>query len=727
MMKKNVRRIPNRRVTQNAKIFGGVLLGAMILVTLGLGVRLFIIASGSVDGHDLNDATRQAFMAKQIVPANRGRIFDATGNVLAENTTVYDMYAVLDKKVLRTKDPKTGKYVAGSGHVEDPELTAEKLSQVIDMSKSEILKRLKKKAYQVEFISTKGQASKNLSIAQYEKIKAMNLPGINFTPHAARSYPEESTASHLIGMTKSDQDTQTGQMVQSGLMGIEAAENSVLTGKNGIKQYDGQKENTKGSQTVQNGNDVYLTLDNDLQNTLETRMDELFASTKAESAVGVLMEAKTGRIVAATQRPNFNPNDKNDSPKLWTNLLDQGPFEPGSTMKGITLAAAIDTGKWQPNDTYQSGTLLIDGKKVVDAFGQNQGVLTYREGFWRSSNVAFAKVEQKLGATTWRQYLEKFRFLQSTHSGLNNEADGNISFDYPIDQANTAYGQGISVTPLQMLQAYSAIANNGKEIKPYFVDKVVNPATGAVVDQGKTVEVARPIKASTAEQVRKYMIDVVNQKTGTAKEFDLRKYGYQIAAKTGTAQISQGGQYLQGLNNAIHSVMVLAPEKNPKYIFYLVVKQPKIFPDPTIQVTMNKVFQPLMLQALNSSDSAVKSKTTKQTVPNVVGQSIQDATDTMTQAGFRTAVVGSTGNITAQSLLPEQKSLTNQLVILKAKGNTHLPDMTGWSLTDAQAFADAAGFKLSWTGSGYVTSQSIAKDQLVVNTSQVAITLKEKQ
>ncbi len=286
MMKKNVRRIPNRRVTQNAKIFGGVLLGAMILVTLGLGIRLFIIASGSVDGHNLNDATRQAFMAKQIVPANRGRIFDASGNVLAENTTVYDMYAVLDKKVLRTKDPKTGKYVAGSGHVEDKALTAEKLSQVIDMSKSEILKRLEKKAYQVEFISTKGQASKNLSIAQYEKIKAMNLPGINFTPHAARSYPEDSTASHLIGMTKSNQDTQTGQMVQSGLMGIEAAENSTLAGKNGIKQYDGQKENTKGSQTVQNGNDVYLTLDNNLQNTLETRLDDLFATTKAESAVG---------------------------------------------------------------------------------------------------------------------------------------------------------------------------------------------------------------------------------------------------------------------------------------------------------------------------------------------------------------------------------------------------------------------------------------------------------
>jgi len=223
------------------------------------------------------------------------------------------------------------------------------------------------------------------------------------------------------------------------------------------------------------------------------------------------------------------------------------------------------------------------------------------------------------------------------------------------------------------------------------------------------------------------MIDVVNQETGTAKEFDLRPFGYQIAAKTGTAQVSEKGQYLQGLNNAIHSVIVLAPEKNPKYIFYMAVKQPKVFPDPTIQTTMNKVFQPLMLQALNNSDSAVKSKTTKQTVPNVVGKSIKDATQVLAKAGFRTAVIGSTGKISSQSLLPDQKSLTNQLIIIKAKGNTHLPDMTGWSLTDAQSVAKEVGFKLTWSGSGFISGQTVAKDQLVVKNTPVGITLKEKK
>lgn len=726
-MKNEVRRMPNKKVTKNAKIFGGVLLGTIVLVTLGLGIRLFVIARGSIDGHNLNAATRQAFMANQIVPANRGKIFDMNGQVLAENTTVYDMYAVLDKNVRRVKDSETGKYVNGSGHVIDNELTAEKLSKVINMHKKEILDRLEKKAYQVEFISKKVQASKNLSIDQYKKIQALNLPGINFTSHPARIYPDGNIASHLVGAMKTHENEQTGQLVQSGLMGIEKSENDFLTGKNGVKKFDGQVENARDSKTVENGNDVYLTLDTSLQNTLETRMDDLFKTTKAKAAVGVLMEAKTGRVVAATQRPNYNPNDKPINPELWTNLLNQGAFEPGSTMKAITLSAAIDTGEWRPNDTYQSGTLLIDGKKVVDAFGQGQGMLSYREGFWRSSNVAFAKTEQKLGETVWRKYLEKFHFLQPTKAGLDDEEAGSISYDYPIDQANTAYGQGISVTPLQMIQAFSAIANNGQEIKPYFIDKVVNPATGEIVKQGKTENVARPIKASTAKQVRKYMIDVVNQETGTAREFDLSKFGYQIAAKTGTAQVSEKGQYLQGLNNAIHSVMVLAPEKNPKYIFYMALKQPQVFPDASIQETMNKVFQPLMLQALNNSDSAVKSKTTKQTVPNVIGQSVQEATQTLNKAGFRSALVGSTGKVTAQSLLPEQKSLTNQLVIINTKGNTHLPDMTGWSLTDAQTYAHEAGFKLVWSGSGFVVGQDVGKNQLVIKTNQVAIKLKEKK
>ncbi|WP_349515838.1 penicillin-binding protein [Leuconostoc suionicum] len=712
-MKNKVRRIPQKKITKNAKTFGVLLLVATTIVILGLGVRLFIIAGNkSVDGHNLTKATREAFMGKQNIIASRGKIFDSDGQVLAENTTVYNMYAILNKNQKDTD----GKPL----YVTDKAKVARELSKVINLKEKEIYKRLSSKQFQVEF----GTAGKNLTIAQHNKIEKMKLSGISFTSHQARTYPNDQMASHLIGNVNMVESS-SGQSTISGIMGIEASENKLLSGKNGIKSYQGQK--TDSSKSVKNGDDVYLTLDSSLQTTLETRMDTFVKATKPASAVAVLMEAKTGRIVAATQRPNFNPNDKSATPTLWSNLLDQGAFEPGSTMKGITLAAAIDTGKWQPNATFQSGTYLIDGKEVTDSFGNDQGQMTYREGFWRSSNVAFAKTEQKIGSKTWKNYLEKFKFLQSTQSGLNGEEAGSISFSYAIDQANTAFGQAIRVTPLQMIQAYSAIANNGKEIRPYFIDKIVNPSTGEIVKQGKTKTVGHPIKASTAKQVRKYMIDVVNKSDGTAKEFDLSDYGYQIAAKTGTAQISENGQYSQTYKDAIHSVMVLAPEKNPKYIFYMAVKQPSKLPDGDIQPTMSKLFKPLMLQALNDSDSAVKSKTTKQTVPSVVGQSISSAKSTMTKAGFRVAVVGSKGKITNQSLLANQKSLTNQLVILTAKGNTYMPNMIGWSLVDAQTFANKIGFKLTWKGSGFISSQSIAENQLIVKSSVVSIALKEKE
>ncbi|GMA70445.1 penicillin-binding protein 2B [Leuconostoc litchii] len=689
------------------------MLSATTVVILGLGVRLFIIAGNkSVDGHNLTKATREAFMGKQNVIASRGKIFDSDGQVLAENTTVYNMYAILNKNQKDTN----GKPL----YVTDKSKVARQLSKVINLKEKEIYKRLSSKHFQVEF----GTAGKNLTIAQHNKIEKMKLTGISFTSHQARTYPNDQMASHLIGNVNMTEKS-NGQSTITGTMGIEAAANTLLSGKNGIKSYIGQKADS--SQSVKNGDNVYLTLDSSLQTTLETRMDTFVKSTKPARAVAVLMEAKTGRIVAATQRPNFNPNNKATSPTVWSNLLDQGAFEPGSTMKGITMAAAIDTGKWQPNATFQSGTYLIDGKQVTDSFGNDQGVMTYREGFWRSSNVAFAKTEQKIGSQTWRNYLEKFKFLQSTQSGLNGEESGSFSFSYGIDQANTAFGQAIRVTPLQMIQAYSAIANNGKEIRPYFIDKVVDSATGEIVKQGKTKTVAHPIKASTAKQVRKYMIDVVNKSDGTAKEFDLRDYGYQIAAKTGTAQISKNGQYSQTYKDAIHSVMVLAPEKNPKYIFYMAVQQPSQLPDGDIQPTMSKLFKPLMLQALNDSDSAVKSKTTKQTVPNVVGKSVADAKSIMTKAGFRVALVGSKGKVNSQSLQANQKSLTNQLVILTAKGNTYMPNMIGWSLVDAQSFARQVGFKLTWDGSGYITQQSVGENQLIVKSSVISIALKEKE
>lgn len=417
-------------ITKNAKVFGVLLLIVTIIVVIGLAIRFFQIAgTKQVDGHNLTSATRAAFIQNQQDPATRGKIFDTNGKVLADNTTTYNLYAVLDKTQKQGNKPL---------YVVDKEETAEKLSRIINMKRSKIYKILSQKNLkQVEF----GTAGKNLSIAVHKKIEDLKLSGISFTAQPARTYPNGRMASHLIGSVQSKENATTGQTKLSGLMGIEAAENSLLSGKDGIKSYAGTTADGQASEAAKNGDNVYLTLNSDLQNTLETKMDKLFSDTKPSGIVAVLAEAKTGRVLAASQRPNFDPNTKKGLQDEWQNLLTQGAFEPGSTMKGITLASAIETGNWQPNATFQSGTMLVDGKQIND-FNKEMGVISYREGFWRSSNIAFAKTQQKMGANTWYKYLKKFKFLQSTNSGLLGEEKGSIAFNYPLEQANTAFGQG---------------------------------------------------------------------------------------------------------------------------------------------------------------------------------------------------------------------------------------------------------------------------------------------
>ena len=228
-MKNKVRRIPHKKITKNAKTFGVLLLIATTIVILGLGVRLFIIAGNkSVDGHNLTKATREAFMGKQNIIASRGKIFDSDGQVLAENTTVYNMYAILNKNQKDTD----GKPL----YVTDKAKVARELSKVINLKEKEIYKRLSSKQFQVEF----GTAGKNLTIAQHNKIEKMKLSGISFTSHQARTYPNDQMASHLIGNVNMVEGS-SGQSTISGIMGIEASENKLLSGKNGIKSYQGQK------------------------------------------------------------------------------------------------------------------------------------------------------------------------------------------------------------------------------------------------------------------------------------------------------------------------------------------------------------------------------------------------------------------------------------------------------------------------------------------------------
>lgn len=682
------------------------LIGIILIAAIGILIcRFFIISTTKhVDGHNLNQASRDQFFKTSLTQGPRGKIYDKSGKVLADNSTTYDLYAVLDKNQKIGDKPL---------YVKDKQTTAAKLSQVIDLSAEEILAKLNTDAFQVEF----GNPGKQLSIAQRDQIAKMNLPGINFTESASRIYPYGVFASHIIGLAQQKEEKQSDETKLTGLMGIERAQNKLLSGKEGFTQLtnsaEGYTQDVNSTGTApQSGDDVYLTLDASLQQQLENQMTELYDSTEADSAFGVLMDAKTGQVLAGTQRPTFDGTTRENIDQLWQNLLTESAFEPGSTMKAITLAAAIDTDNWHPNQTFQSGRLEIDGA-VINDYENDMGEITFREGFARSSNVAFAKVEQTLGKNTWRKYIEGFGFLKPVGFGLPNEAAGSIQWERRLEQVNTAFGQAIDVTPVQMLQAYSAFANDGKMVKPHIVDKIVNRDSKEIVKEEKTTVTGQPIQASTAKKVLSAMEDVVNMENGTAKAYSLKDEGYRIAAKTGTAQIAAEDGYTNDLKQAVHSVVVMAPADDPQFIFYVAVNSPQEFPDGTIDLSINKVVKPILLEALNNSKSAVKSDQNLIEIPDFTDQSIDQAEQFAEDAGLQLVVIGDQDRkITNQNLNPQSKVITNQKLIVitdtKDKNQLLIPDLTDWSLSQVNDLAELVGGKVKFSGSGYVTSQQPA-------------------
>ncbi|ABJ57045.1 penicillin-binding protein [Oenococcus oeni] len=711
-MEKKKRKTSKTSPINRSKRAGMMIFFTISVILLALAIHfIYVSATRTVKGRKLSESELKHFVSNQTVQAKRGGIFDSTGQVLAENTTTYNLYAIVDKSY-----KSNGKAL----YVVNKKKTAKFLAKVIDMKESDILKRLnaKKGTFQVEF----GSAGQNLSISQHDKIVAAKLPGLKFTTNASRLYPNGVFASQIVGLTSTKSNSK-----MTGIMGIEESMNKYLAGKSGVKTVQetatGVPLTSSTNKKVKDGDDVYLTLNYNLQYQLESLMSHVYKVTKPKAMTAMLVNAKTGAILAATQRPTFNASTKKGLSNMWDNLLVQDPIEPGSTMKVFTLSAAIDTGHWNPTATFKSGELSIGSQKVYDA-EDNMGVLTYREGFARSSNVAFAKTEISMGPTIWRKYINKFRFLKATKTMLPNESAGSIVFNEPIEQADTAFGQGIDVTPMQIVQALTAVANNGREIRPYLVSKVVNPDTNKVVYKNKKKFLSRTMKKSTAEQVRKDMIDVVNLSDGTAKTYSLAKEGYQIAAKTGTAQIAINGKYTDNYDESTHSVEVLVPAKHPKFIFYMYLREPEKFIGGLADTTINTVFHPLILSALNAAKANSNVKVKNATVPDLQGKIASGVESTLKNAGLNPIIIGDRSKkITSQSISADTKIVSGQKIFVKTSGDVIMPNMNGWSISDVSTFASLTGIKLSYSGAGKVISQSISAKSTIKKGENLGVKL----
>ncbi|WP_456093934.1 penicillin-binding protein [Paenisporosarcina antarctica] len=678
---------------------------------------IFIQVTGEADGQALAAKAAAKYEREQIINASRGKIVDRNNEVIAEDTLSYRLVAVISPKATtNAKKPK---------HVNDVDKTADVLAKYLPISKEKLVERLSKEGpYQVEF----GSSGRDISHKVMTEISEQNLPGIVFVRDLKRFYPNGIFASHLIGFAVKEEQEDLS-FKTNGKMGIESIYNKQLTGKNGKVQYDSDlwgyllPNSEKMVTPAQDGYNIHVTLDKKVQNFLEDAMSRVEEEYQPEKMLAIVADPKTGEILGMSQRPSFDPETREGLTTNWLNESIENTIEPGSTMKAFTVAAAIEEGKWEPNAWYKSGQYKMYDRIIRDHNRVGWGSITYLEGFQRSSNVAMAYLLERLGGETFVEYVKKFGFGEQTGIDLPNEASGKIIEDNPISRLTTTYGQGSTVTPMQIIQATTAIANDGIMMQPYVIDKVVNPLTKEVVSNHKAIEAGKPISAATAKQVRELLASTVTSENGTAKRFELSDYS--VAGKTGTAQQPDGkGNYLSGTNSYLYSFIGMAPAEDPQLVVYIAVSKPKLEVNEVGSMPVSEIFRSVTensLKYMNIKPEEVKSIPTV-TVPEVKGKDVTVAQNQMVEQKINPVLIGETGKVKEQFPASGTETLPGSLVMLKTNGPITIPDFTNWSKRHVLVYQVLSGLNIEVIGDGYVVSQSVTKG--TVSKEQTPIVIK---
>ncbi len=511
------------------------------LVFILILIKVFYIEV--IEYKKLNKLANDLWSRNLTVMADRGRILDRNGKVIVDNITTVGLYLVPNQ-------------------INNKEEVAKNLSQILNVSYDEMYKHVSKKT-SVERVHPEGR---NLDYEIANKIKNLNYDGVYLLKESKRNYPYKDTLSHIVGFTGID---------NQGLSGLELKYDKLLTGINGnIKYYsDGKGKRLDLSEIYESpikGNDLYLTIDLDVQLALENELKNAFNKYKAEGAIGIVMKAKTGEIIAMSSLPSFDvENYKNYSEEVINrNLAIWSNFEPGSTFKIVTLAAAINENvvnifEDKYNDT---GSIKVATSTLHCWKRKGHGLQTYVQVVENSCNPGFVTLGQKLGKEKLFKYIKELGFGKKTGIDLNGEATGilfNLDKVGPVELATTAFGQGISVTAIQQVTAVSAIINNGNLYTPYIVSKIGDKTFEPKLKKEGI------ITKETSELVRYALESVVANGSGRNAFIE----NYRIGGKTGTAQkVGENKTYMSG--NYVLSFIGFLSSNNPEYVVYIALDHP---------------------------------------------------------------------------------------------------------------------------------------------------------
>lgn len=702
--------------------------GAAVLILIfatlffTLTARFFYIqATGKAEGQALAAIAQKKHTRQTVIEGKRGSIYDRTGEAIAHDTGAYTVVAILDPS--QTKNPKKPLHVA------NPSKTAKKLAPLLNMEESKLEELMSKKGrIQVEL----GPGGRDISNTTKRKIEELDLPGITFIQDSKRFYPNGVFASHIIGYAQKNDEGKT-----IGKMGIEKLFNKELTETDGYMKYQSARNGLKLPDPKESivppkdGDDVYLTIDKTIQTFLEDAMNRAVKEYDPKKVIGIVANPKTGEILAMSNRPSFNPNVRNIN--NFVNDAIGYRFEPGSTMKIFTLAAAIEEGVYNGNEYYKSGAYKVGTDRIRDHNKTGWGTITFNEGIQRSSNVAVAILaNEKLGSDRLLQYLNRFGFNRPTGIDIPGETTSNILYEWPVEKVTTSFGQGSAVTPIQQVQAATAIANKGKMMKPYVIKKVVDSTTNEVKIEKKPEVAGEPISSETADKVLDILETVVTSPNGTGKPYDIE--GYQVAGKTGTAQIPnpKGGGYLSGHGNNTFSFLGMAPKDNPSLIVYVAVQQPKLTMQETGSAPVSLIFNSVMknsLQYLNIQPEEEKPPVVKKTkygveMESYAGKSTESAAASLKEKGFVPVIVGKGDKVEAQSPAAGERVMKGERVFLKTNGEAAIPSLTNWSYRDVLRLSEFLSLEPSALGTGYVVKQNIAPGSTIKKGDYLIVELK---
>ncbi|NMM61423.1 stage V sporulation protein D [Clostridium sp. P21] len=650
------------------------------------------------------------------IEAKRGRILDRGGHELAVSANVYRID--LDMNTLRDtmKEKNLSK-----------EDVANRLSSALSMDKNKITKVLNKTlpgGLPLGSATLKRRVEKT----EADNVRSLNLRGILVSADTKRYYPNNNFLSHVMGHTNSD---------GNGLTGVELYYNKELSGMPGMRIAETDKKSKEFTNTISeytkpiDGEDVVLTIDETIQHFCEKAADQALSDNKAKAVTIMAMNPKNGEILAMVNKPDYNPNspwikDKSydELQKLWRNRAVNDAFEPGSIFKVITATAALEEGAVKESDKFSCSGSITIGKKVIHCWKRGgHGEQVFTDILKNSCNVGFAQLGKMIGKENLNKYIKKFGFGQKTGIDLPGEAKGIVKKTNSIsdiDLATISFGQANTVSGVQYLTAFNAVANGGTLITPHVMKEISHydeKSSSEIVDKKFDISGSNSRKIVDSDkvaQLRGYLEKVVAEGGGKKAFID----GYHIAGKTGTAQKAGAGGYQQG--KYIASFAGMAPASDPKITLFVSIDEPDPsnyyagqISAPVAKQVFNDIFNYLAINSDASSEDIKKSMLKDVIVPDVRGMKKADAEKVLKEHNL-TYELDSNGDYIIDMNPKPGYTVKEESKIVLYTGNTQnynkvvsVPDVKGLSSEKAVAVFNGLGLKADFNDEGIVSDQSI--------------------